>query len=1047
MPAPARPNVLKPAPRKVALWPYVRLSLAQWVLLGAAALALGLLGVLGSLMHARVTSVAEQGAASMIEQHASLAAQFADARLALLERGVSTLVQPIDLSAPIAAPELVRQLLLPVRAAPAVLGLHMHDRPHGRSLSVLRWPEAVSASLAGDADIIRRAPEGTAFVSIDTTTRMSNIAAWDVAQLRFWNARGDELSAPTLAAERTLLDALADPVAVWAKVPPPADFKGLWLPDLRLNAPASDARAALALRVGQAHVVGVDVALKTALAIEASEPASASSPVPFNVLAFEAQQQTLWWRATGTGLAEHLIADALRSVRDATGAQGPAAQLPAGLAMSGDRTGMTAAPAMQSGTVIVDGSAWAYQRRLIDRPPSRVMGLHVVALAPVQAFARPLQRFQRDVWLWTLGVTLLGLVLALWVTRGMSRSLRVLAVHSERLRQSDFADSVVPPMSGVKEIEQLAAAQVGMKSSLRERTAVLQDAQHKLARLVEAGLQLGRNHDRNALLRDILHTAREIAHCEAATLFLKTPHNTLRFAERTRDDALPTQEIALTQAGTGQPELSYVVAYAANRNERVVIDDVYAETRFDLSGTKRFSEQSGLRAVSMLALPLTAPQGEVLGVLQFVNALHPVSGEVVPFSQEVAGFLDAMAAQSAIALENLNLLAAQRELMDALIRLIAGAIDAKSPHTGGHCERVPELALMLAKAASETRQAPFDRFELRTDAQWREFRVGAWLHDCGKVTTPEYVVDKATKLETLYNRLHEIRTRFEVLWRDAEIACLQAVLNGQPEDQARAACQQRQQALQADFAFLAQCNLGAESMSADAMRRVRDIGAQTWLRHFDDRLGLSAEEHHLARHEPRAALPAHETLLADKPRHRVERASHDALHAQHGFKMQVPSLLYDRGELHNLCVSRGTLTDEERYKVNEHITQTILMLEQLPLPHDLRRVPEYAGTHHETLKGTGYPRRLGASALSMPARIMAVADIFEALTAADRPYKRANSLSEAVTLLHGFKRRGHIDPDVFDLFLTSGVYARYAERFLSPAQRDTVDISGFLGPV
>jgi HD-GYP domain-containing protein (c-di-GMP phosphodiesterase class II) len=385
-----------------------------------------------------------------------------------------------------------------------------------------------------------------------------------------------------------------------------------------------------------------------------------------------------------------------------------------------------------------------------------------------------------------------------------------------------------------------------------------------------------------------------------------------------------------------------------------------------------------------------------------------------------------------------------RALMESLIRLIAGAIDAKSEYTGGHCERVPELARMLAAAACEVKEGPLADFRFETEDQWQEFRIGTWLHDCGKVTTPEHVVDKATKLETIVNRIHEIRTRFEVLLRDAEIASLKAIAAGEHPQATQQTFEARRAQLVEDFAFIATCNIGAESMSDAHAERLRAIGQQTWLRHFDDRLGLSHIEESRFAGVPRPAMPAVEHLLADKPEHLVPRGAHDRHDLHHGFQMEVPEHLYNFGELHNLCVSRGTLTAEERYKVNEHIAQTIVMLEQLPLPPNLQRVPEYAGTHHESLTGTGYPRGLGADALSVPARIMAIADIFEALTASDRPYKKAKPLSEAVQILAGFKARGHIDSDLFDLFLTSGVCWQYAKQYLPPEQIDEIDVAAYL---
>ncbi|MEN9887725.1 MAG: Cyclic di-GMP phosphodiesterase response regulator RpfG, partial [Pseudomonadota bacterium] len=398
--------------------------------------------------------------------------------------------------------------------------------------------------------------------------------------------------------------------------------------------------------------------------------------------------------------------------------------------------------------------------------------------------------------------------------------------------------------------------------------------------------------------------------------------------------------------------------------------------------------------------------------------------------------------------ENQRLLEAQKALVDAMIKIIAGAIDAKSAYTGGHCERVPELALMLAEEAGQVTSGPLADFRFQNEDEWREFKIGAWLHDCGKVTTPEYVVDKATKLETIYNRLHEIRMRFEVLRRDADIERLQAI-HERGEDQASADRRwtERVAQLQDDFAFVAECNLGGEFMAPDKVERLQRIAAQTWMRHFDDRLGLSHEELRRYAQEPAPNLPTVETLLADKSHHIVPRGQDKALDPKYGFQVKVPQHLYNHGEVYNLSIGRGTLTEEERFKINEHIIQTIVMLDNLPFPEYLQRVPEYAGTHHETLIGTGYPRKLTAAELSVPSRIMAIADIFEALTASDRPYKKAKTLSESIKILWFFKKDRHIDAELFDLFLRSGVYRRYAERFLKPEQIDEVDIAPYLGPV
>ncbi|THF67556.1 GAF domain-containing protein [Pseudothauera nasutitermitis] len=634
-----------------------------------------------------------------------------------------------------------------------------------------------------------------------------------------------------------------------------------------------------------------------------------------------------------------------------------------------------------------------------------------------------------------------------WIgSRQVVNALSVLAADSERLKRMDFSRKPHPPETFLYEVNALGEAQCVMQEAIEQRTRQRDRAQLKLARLVDNGIRLSRQQDRDALLRHILFGAREIANCAAATLYLKTERNTLMLAHRTQEDTLPVAEIPLYDEA-GQPNERFLAAHVVLHGESVAIDDVHAETRFDLTGTRSFSEASGFRTVSMLAVPLSPRAGEVSGVIQLLDALDPDTGEAVSFAPDIVGFVDALAAQSAVALENRNLVDAQRELMDALIKLLAGAIDAKSAYTGGHCERVPELALMLARAAEDTTHGPLADFRFRSEDERREFRIGAWLHDCGKVTTPEYVVDKATKLETLYNRIHEIRTRFEVLLRDARIEQLEAVhLRGEDAAWAEARFQACRAQLIEDFAFIATANIGGESMAPEDIERVRRIGARVWLRHFDDRLGLSQDELRRRAAHPAPALPVPEPLLADQPWHAVPRETHSrAYDASHGWKLRIPEKLYDFGEVYNLTITRGTLTDEERFKINEHIMQTILMLESLPLPGNLRRVPEYAGTHHETMIGTGYPRGLSAEQLSVPSRIMAVADIFEALTASDRPYKPMKTLSEAIRILHGFKRRQHIDPAVFDLFLTSGVYLEYARRFLRPEQIDVVDITPYLG--
>jgi len=381
---------------------------------------------------------------------------------------------------------------------------------------------------------------------------------------------------------------------------------------------------------------------------------------------------------------------------------------------------------------------------------------------------------------------------------------------------------------------------------------------------------------------------------------------------------------------------------------------------------------------------------------------------------------------------------AQEALLDGFIKVIAEAIDTKSPYTGAHCARVPEIAKLLLEAANSSKEGLLKTFFLTSKEALREFEIAAWLHDCDKVTTPEYVVDKSTKLETIYNRIHEIRMRFEVLWRDTHINYLQN--NISQEEMHKIQLQLRD-----DFAFIASCNLGEEFMEQAKQERIQSIAQTTWQRHFDNTLGLGDIEKQRYKKETNDTLPFTENLLYDKPYHIIkhDNFNHDR-YTQENFKLKVPQYLYNYGEIYNLSIEKGTLSPEEHYKIQEHVIMSIKMLEKIPFPSSLSKIPEYAGTHHETLIGTGYPKKLFKKDLSIPARIIAIADIFEALTAADRPYKKAKTLCESITIMHNMVKDKHIDPDLFKLFLQSGVYKIYAQKYLKKEQIDEVEIALYL---
>ncbi|MGE0080493.1 MAG: HD-GYP domain-containing protein [Thiohalomonadaceae bacterium] len=519
----------------------------------------------------------------------------------------------------------------------------------------------------------------------------------------------------------------------------------------------------------------------------------------------------------------------------------------------------------------------------------------------------------------------------------------------------------------------------------------------RIDKLVEIGIALSAEKDTERLAEMILLGAKTITNADAGTLYSVTEDGLLRV------EILLTDSMGIAMGGTsgkpvdfppiplrdphGRPNHHNVVTYAVLNDAIINIPDAYDAEGFDFSGTREFDRVSGYRSRSFLTVPMKNHEGDIIGVLQLINAQDEDTGEVMPFSEEAERLASALASQAAIALTNKRLIADLQELFTAFIHLIARAIDEKSPHTGQHCRRVPVLTMMLADAVHATREGPFKEFRL-TEKDRYELEVAAWLHDCGKITTPDHVMDKATKLETRFDRIALVDTRFEILRRDAEIALLRrklaadgdAATVAEAEAEYAATCAR----LVEERAFLRRMNPGGEAMSAADQARVQAIGRQPYTT-------LDRETAHL--------------LTED--------------------------------EAYNLCIARGTLNPTERQIINNHMLATIDMLETLPFPKHLRRVPEFAGGHHERMDGKGYPRGLTREQMSVQARIMAIADVFEALTAADRPYKPGKPLSETLKILGDMARNGHIDPDLFDIFMREQVYLRYAEAYLDPRQIDT----------
>lgn len=439
-----------------------------------------------------------------------------------------------------------------------------------------------------------------------------------------------------------------------------------------------------------------------------------------------------------------------------------------------------------------------------------------------------------------------------------------------------------------------------------------------------------------------------------------------------------------------------------------------------------------------VAVPVQTCDGQLLGFLMLYSfsEISAARGQAkLQLATSLVGSLSGV-------IETQYLLQEQKNLLNAFIELIAGAIDAKSAYTGGHCQRVPVITKMLAKAAVDAQEGPFATFTLSAN-EWEELHTACWLHDCGKITTPEFVVDKATRLEQIYDRIHEVRMRFETLKREKEIGFLRRFVHALPADEEERLARELRQ-LDEDFYFIAQCNSGDEYISDEAITRIEQIARYQWTRTLDDCAGISNAERARKSTRPAPELPAREFMLANKDEHIIHRDGKDHLPESYMFRLSEPQYLYNYGEIYNLSIRRGTLNDEERYKINEHIMQTIIMLRKLPFPRTMANVPALAGGHHERMDGKGYPYQLRDEQMSIPAKMLAIADVFEALTAGDRPYKSAKRLSEALNIMTAMVNEKHLNRELFILFLESGIWRDYAAAYLQADKVDEVDISGLL---
>ncbi|HXX57574.1 MAG TPA: HD domain-containing phosphohydrolase [Thermodesulfovibrionales bacterium] len=557
--------------------------------------------------------------------------------------------------------------------------------------------------------------------------------------------------------------------------------------------------------------------------------------------------------------------------------------------------------------------------------------------------------------------------------------IELLQEGTRRIAARDFEARV--EIKSNDEFEELGRSFNEMADSIKNHLMIM-------TKLNDVGIALSAEKDTNHLLKLITISAKSVTRADACSLYIISESKELKLAVRYidslglfpgGDEPIPLFDVS------GKPNHSIVAASSVLSEKTINIRNLYSEEGVGFSGNFDSDRKIGYESRSILSVPMRNHENEIIGVLQLANASDGRSQEIIPFSDRDQRLAETLSSQAAIALTKNALIDGLKKLFDSLVELIAAAVDDKSPYTGGHCRRVPELSMMLAKAVCDSKNGAFGNFRM-SDEEFYELKIAALLHDCGKVSTPTHIADKATRLEGIYDRIDLIDARFEILERDLKISSLCRKLRsvkGMAEwDASESAVDMLMEQIEKDRTFVRACNKHEEHLGEEHRDRLREIAKKyRWVN---------------AMNEEESVIP--------------------------------------EGELSMLVDAVGTLTPEERLILDRHVVTTVKMLEKLPYPKSLRNVPIFAGVHHEYMDGSGYPKGLMKEQIPLQGRIIAIADIFEALTANDRPYRKAYTLTEALSILESMKEEGRIDADLFDLFMSAGVYQKYADAYLTPEQ-------------
>ena len=521
----------------------------------------------------------------------------------------------------------------------------------------------------------------------------------------------------------------------------------------------------------------------------------------------------------------------------------------------------------------------------------------------------------------------------------------------------------------------------------------LEEQAREISELTALGKALGTGKDIRVLLEMILSIARRFTKADGGTLYLVDDKNKSLVFNVIHTESLNIKKgkpfIDLPDVPLfdhdNSPNLSNVSSYVFHTGKIVNIADVYKSKRFQFQGFKKIDETLHYRSQSMVVIPMRNHEDNIVGILQLINSKDPFSNKTISFSKDDQEKATALASQASVILTQQILILEMKNLFEAFIKAIAVLIDEKSKQTGGHIQRVTELCMMIAKKLNQDGKT-FKAISLSPN-QMDELRIAALMHDTGKITTPDHIINKSTRLETVLDRIELIETRWELFKTNQKLIAAQKQLalfdqtTKQKEiRQIKRDCNEKIDKLETEFNTISSINSSKQVLDQNLIDQLKKIHAKS-----------------------------------------------DTISGKH--------LLYLTGnEFENLGILNGTLTSDERDIINSHASLTERTLNKLPWPKKLVNIPSIAGAHHEKLDGSGYPLRLTKENINIQARILAIADIFEALSAQDRSYKNPMKLSQIVMILEQMGEKGLLDKDIIKLFFNSKMHLEYAKKYLAPSQ-------------